>query len=124
MFGLSNKPILSTAIFKQKRIIAMPKGMLAFVYRPADGSDCSLKGISSKHNSIIITGPGIPEVFEPSENCPEMVLEPNANRVAGNMAIYPADKGEKWYCFGGNFAYSSDSRFPSNQPIKIYDRRE
>ena len=31
---------------------------------------------------------------------------------------------DKHYMFGGNFAYTSDSRFPSKAPIKIFDRVE
>jgi hypothetical protein len=30
----------------------------------------------------------------------------------------------KWYMFGGNFIYTSDSRFPTKEPIKIFDRVE
>jgi len=106
----------------------MKKGMIVDVYR-ANGHDCSMGGISSKHEAITITGPGIPEIEEPSEKYPEMIFEPNANRVDGNLALYPPDsysegKRVKWYMFGGNFAWSSDSRFPSAQPIKIHDRHE
>lgn len=31
---------------------------------------------------------------------------------------------KKWVQFGGNFIYTSDSRFPSDSPIKIFDRVE
>jgi hypothetical protein len=30
----------------------------------------------------------------------------------------------KWTMFGGNFVYTSDSRFPSNSPIAVHDRVE
>ena len=40
--------------------------------------------------------------------------------------VVPASiaKGNKMPMFGGNFVYSSDSRFPSDAPIKIHDRIE
>ena len=33
-------------------------------------------------------------------------------------------EGELGPMFGGNFIYSSDSRFPSDSPIKVFDRFE
>ena len=35
-----------------------------------------------------------------------------------------ADPNKTGYMFGGNFAYSSDSRFPFDYPLGIHDREE
>ena len=33
-------------------------------------------------------------------------------------------RARRWVMFGGHFCFTSDSRFPSDQPIKIFDRVE
>ena len=102
------------------------EGLLVSVYR-SGGSDCTNGGISGKVNGGLITGDGVDcKVFTPSEENPHYVII--KDNVCGRERIraVPADLLEsgKWTMFGGNFLYTSDSRFPSNAPIAIHDRVE
>lgn len=105
------------------------KGLLVSVYRSAsnNGYDCTNGGISSKHNSLILVGDGVAEVFEESDRNPAIRLI--KRKVMGRefWIAAPIEAGFSSgfpYMFGGNFLYSSDSRFPSDAPIKIFDRLE
>lgn len=110
------------------------KGLMTSVYRRNgngmfDG-DCTNGGISSKHNNLILVGDGVPEIFEARELTPAIRLI--KRKVCGKEfwiaapldAEFEGDNGGFPYMFGGNFLYSSDSRFPSDTPIKIFDRKE
>lgn len=102
------------------------KGLLAFVYR--DGlQDCTANGQSSRTDRGVLTGIGIAEIFEPSDDAPEYVFVKDS--VCGGkirLRAIPRDLYEEgvWTMFGGNFLYTSDGRFPSDSPIKIHDRVE
>ena len=104
----------------------MQKGMSVDVYRNAHGYDTTRDGISSEAKSFLLVGEGVAEVFSEHPDTPTMYL---IKRVLwGKQADYicPDKDGmyHNGYMFGGNFAYSSDSRFPSKQPIPIHDRQE
>lgn len=99
----------------------MPRGLLVHVYRQRLG-DCTNGGISSKFDSFILVGPGIPEIFEAREEVPVLYLMKGS--ITGQPIAKPSLDDKIWWMFGGNFVYTSDSRFPSEQPIKIFDRRE
>lgn len=105
------------------------KGLIVFVYRSADGSDCS-GGLSSKHTSFVLVGPGIPEIFEPTYKTPPLLLK---SKNIGGVYWYaeptqPVERGNVGYMFGGNFVYTSDSRFGEvvggSRPIAIHDRQD
>lgn len=99
----------------------MTKGIPASTYR--DNTDCTNGGISSKHDRFVLTGGGIAEVFEPTEDMPELRLTirgTNHDHLCCEPAFIPTGRG---WMFGGNFLYSSDSRFPE-YPIAIHDRQE
>lgn len=102
------------------------KGMLVSVYRDAGGYDCTNGGISSKHSAFILVGPGVPEIFTPSDCHPtiQLLVRPHFN----DMIAVPLDAnmgvGHTGYMFGGNFLYGCDSRLPFKHPIKIHDRKE
>lgn len=103
----------------------MAKGLHVSIYKNANAEfgDCSNRGLSSRHNRATLTGPNIPEIFEPSEDAPEVQLLPG-NLGHGYKAV-PAEHGEgAGPMFGGCFIYTSDSRFPSKQPIPLHDRWE
>ncbi|HPA48193.1 MAG TPA: hypothetical protein PK395_20685 [bacterium] len=101
------------------------KGMLAWVYRCANGMDCTLDGISSKHETLILVGEGVPELFRPSEESPAVYLRREMVMGEENVYVSPEPHGNQpWRMFGGNFLYSNDSRFPTGQPLKIHDRTE
>lgn len=110
------------------------KGLLVSVYRKAgDGifdGDTTNGGISSKHGRLILVGDGVPGVFSATEDTPAIRLI--KRRVMGRAfwiaapldATFEGEGGGFPYMFGGNFLYTSDSRFPSDAPIKIFDRLE
>jgi hypothetical protein len=101
------------------------KGLLVFVYKNGVG-DCTAKGISHDKQQLILVGPGIPEIFEGDETNTVELLKRNVFGVE-HLHVKPLhfEKGPKHMLMcGGNFVYSSDSRFPSKQPISIHDRYE
>ena len=107
------------------------KGLLVFVYSSRMG-DCTNGGISSRKDRLILLETEslkeidvkIPRIFSPKEgegiylfyrkNFDDFIACPDPNYMKGGI----------WWMFGGNFLYTSDSRFPSDDPIKIFDRRE
>lgn len=84
--------------------------------------DCTNNGISSKYNDLFLVGENIPKIFEVEDIRKCIVLDYYKNYVRCKPVIYK----NKWYMAGGNFIYSSDSRFSNiNQyPISIHDRIE
>jgi len=98
------------------------KGMLASVYRNDAGwGDATNGGVTSKHKQVVLIGEGVAEVFAPSETAPALRLV----RKTGYLYAEPVHQpnGVGWM-FGGNFIYSSDSRFPLRFPIPVHDRQE
>ena len=96
------------------------KYLTAYVYRNACLGDSTNNGITArfdevafKHPQGFLSNPG---------NRPVVVLK---DKFDGDYVYAkPADAGNVWTMFGGNFIYSSDSRFPSRQPIPVHDRIE
>jgi len=102
-------------------------GLMVNVLRSAGYPDCTNGGTSITFDTGIITGDMIDcNVFESSDTCPEYVILEVAPTGTPFLKAIPKDLHEsgKWVMFGGNFLYSSDSRFPSDAPIKIFDRCE
>ena len=106
----------------------MSKGLLVFVLRDGAGYDCTNNGVSSRFNQFVLTGEGIEGPFEPSEDTPELKL---VKRKFGNreyMHVEPVSDSDNkpWYMAGGNFVYTSDSRFSavSQYPLSVHDRIE
>lgn len=104
----------------------MPQGLLCSVYRNPLG-DCTNGGVTSKHAQVVLLGAEGP--FEPTADAPAL----HVGAWKGQLIALPVKpmryaSGECFsldgWMFGGNFIYSSDSRFPSGQPIKVFDRRE
>lgn len=115
------------------------KGLLCDIYEGKKIGNCSNHGLSSRVKWVVLTGEGIPEIFEPDEEHPEVQLiitEPKGMRTGHlfvdkngeikRMKAVPAElvKSGKWFMFGGDFVYCSDSRFPSESPIHLFDRVE
>ena len=100
------------------------KGLNCNVYKFPLG-ECTNNGLSSKHTSLLLVGDGIERgPFSPEDGEDYLVCEYRPqfkDYIATPKSL--KDSG-KWAMFGGNFIYSSDSRFPANAPIKIFDRVE
>lgn len=127
----------------------MKKGMLVFVLRSADGSDCTNGGFSSRWSKFVLIGRGVPEIFEPSEDSPPLYLskwcgvdvacpedleaayprKPRPGVIAASDMIGKSTISHlAGWMVGGNYVNTCDSRMTEllghSYPIPIYDRRE
>ena len=99
------------------------RGLRASVYVDRNNpKGCTNGGISSRHSRFVLLDAD--GSVEPDDDCPALYLIKDANGIAGNTIAKPSLTDGKWYMFGGNFIYSSDSRFPGHRPIPIHDRTE
>jgi hypothetical protein len=98
-------------------------GIRANVYS-RNGADTTNGGVTSRVDSVVIVNAEGP--FEPSEDSPAVRIAEKT--VFGKTVTYavPVETpdGKRGPMFGGNFIYSSDKRFPSDDPIKVHDRFE
>jgi len=87
-------------------------GLIASVYRNADDRDCTLHGWSSKaygFDSVCVVNADGP--FEPDEKHPAvLVVRHRTMNTLHAVSKHHLDTG-KWTMMGGNFLYTSDSRF-------------
>lgn len=81
------------------------KGLIAYIYK--NGNDCTNGGISSKAQEVLVTGSGIPEIFE-ANGLPIVELKQGHFKDTCYASPIHAPGGGM---FGGNFIYTSDSRF-------------
>ena len=100
--------------------------ILTFTLRHSTG-DCTNNGLTSREDSIILHyGDGVDLADLTLIPDDELVLV--ERQLFGKEAWYavPAGiyKSNKHSMFGGNWIYTSDSRFPSNTPISVHDRIE
>ena len=102
----------------------MSKGMLVFLLVPALGN-CSNGGVSTKHKQFVLTGEGMPEIFEPTEETPELVLVKWYGFYKAVPAIQP--RGVCGPMSGGCYVETSDGRFSrvtGGHPVPLHDRFE
>jgi len=107
-------------------------GLLVEVYKWSLG-DCTNGGVSSKHNKLCITNMEGP--FEPRDDSPAAMLIQHPS-VKEHCYIVPKELIDSGRIFmsGGNFAYSSDTRFwqavnkltgtKGSFAVSIHDRTE
>ena len=102
------------------------RGLSVNVFVDSNGGDFTLGGVSSDHNNLILLGESVAGVFSPDENTPAVALNVRNIYVNEYLSALPCDFEGKvldgQWAFGGNFIYTSDSRFPSKQPIPVHDR--
>lgn len=96
------------------------KGILVSVLRPV--TDCTNGGVSATANEFVLCGEGLPEVFEPNEETPALVLKRRGTYLYAEPVEKP--EGTCGPMAGGNFVYTSDSRFRrvSVGPVAVHDR--
>lgn len=101
------------------------RGLFCNVLRDARLGDCT-GGLSSKHDEVFIATGNGPWTIEDAERRGVPVLEViTMTGTIANGHQYLKRRGEKRHTMmGGNFAWCSDSRFPSRQPLPIHDRIE
>ena len=103
-------------------------GLIVEVYKFPLG-DATNNGVSGRVGALTLTNVDGP--FEPTERAPAAKL---VKRSTGNLTIVPDGLEGKWTMFGGNFGYTSDSRFNEavrelsgyahGFPVAIHDRVE
>lgn len=108
-------------------------GLPVYVYRDGRGCDCTNNGISSRFKDLILIGEGVEGFIKVDlDNPPENVVHLVKRNIFDGeyLHVEPLDgqysdaENRKWYMAGGNFCYTSDSRFPSDYPLAIHDRYE
>lgn len=96
------------------------------VYRTARLGDCTNGGITSRYDELLLVcEDGFIKVDE--ENLPENLVVLVTRHLFGeeykHLEPYAKPAGLGWM-YGGNIACTSDSRFPSQYPLKVHDRQE
>lgn len=111
----------------------MATGLLVYVLRhPREAGDVfdidtTNGGISSRFTCFVLTGEGVSGPFRPDANTPELKLV--RRKIGGReyLHVEPVEgkdpRAAGWMA-GGNFVYTSDSRFPNAYPLSIHDRQE
>lgn len=106
------------------------------IYRAADGRDCTNNGLSSKGSSFPMvvlefgeTSAMAIETLRNEGKDPERhFLLVKRNLFGGNADYIKPLTETRWVMMGGNFGYTSDSRFNdytgSRTPLPIHDRVE
>jgi hypothetical protein len=107
------------------------KGLFVEVLRPASGYDCSINGITSKVNNILLIDEKLRGgLYEPAPDVIYLTLK-RRNIFPGQpeyIHAVPTINGEKMTggMFGGNFVTCSDTRIRelNAYPIPVHDRFE
>ena len=99
--------------------------VLTYVYKNSLG-DCTNNGLTNKYDHLYLyhghlDDEIINELPEDSLILIERVLWGKQANYAVPVEIY---KSKRHSMSGGNFIYTSDSRFPSDAPISVHDRVE
>lgn len=110
------------------------KGMRCSVYRESDRSGARMKptasmgrastettdGPSRTCDHLTLIGGRIPELSKPTQEAPAARFVRRLILGKQRPCIQPLEPQD--YQFGGNFLFSSDSRFPWPFPVPIHDR--
>ena len=106
------------------------KDFLVTVYRDADGSDCSMNGITSQNTRLRACW-NERDIFQLPEDMSDSDVVIKADKICGDMITLRAFviKDGKAKLTGGMFGgNTSDSRFPKlgdfSSPIPVHDRFE
>lgn len=102
----------------------MIKGLSVEIFKNPLGNFTN-GGASSRFDHAILVGEGIPEISSPHNGEPVFKLVKRTVFGKEYRHVEPLDNPQgKWVMFGGNFVYTSDSRFPNDYPLAIHDRIE
>lgn len=99
-------------------------GMMVDVFKDAHGTDCTNGGVTSKAKTALLIGEGVAKVFGTHEGTPVLRLARRGDYIYAEPVEKP--EGALGPMMGGNFVYSSDSRFRAicPYPIPVHDRFE
>lgn len=101
----------------------MIKGMMVDVYRNSY-VDTTNGGISRNTDTLLLVGDDVPEIVEYNSTAPAIKIMCRRFGERDYFYAKPVVHEHRHTMFGGNFIYSSDSRFPFDYPIPIHDRVE
>ncbi len=96
------------------------------IYKGPHG-DCSNGGISSKHDSVLLsTDPENDKLEDQSLPVVKLITRWKgiSNEYVHAEPVEPEPENVLPYMASGCFIYTSDSRFPANYPIPLHDRME
>jgi len=104
------------------------KGLIVYIYKTAGFEKCSNGGLSSKFDTCLLIGAGIPEIFEANE-LPVVTIVKRDLFHGMYLTAYPVEEDghiDTGCMHGGSFIYSSDSRFRNlaAYPVPLHDRKE
>lgn len=120
----------------------MLKALTVNFLRNAGFPDTSMGGVSVRFDDAYLIGEGVSGPWDVPENAaihngkPVLRLYPHERHFCGPIKVLTVVPND-WFladqlapgrcCFGGNFIYSTDSRFcdlNDGNPIKVHDRNE
>lgn len=101
------------------------KGMLVEILKGQYES--TNNGVSSFNKEALLVGEGVAQVFDEDPKRPTLKLV--KRNIFGKEYLHAepvqtTTPGWVGWMAGGNFIWSSDSRFPNDYPIAIHDRQE
>lgn len=103
------------------------KALPISVYRD-DLGDCTNGGITSKYDRLLLVcEDGFIHIDDenPPENLVVLVSRDFGGREYKHLEPFKSpDSGCIGWMYGGNIACTSDSRFPSEYPLRVHDRQE
>ena len=93
------------------------------VYRTNYTGDCTLGGVSGRVETLYVPHP------RGNHEAPavELQLLPQAKGLALNFVPVTLEHSGAWSMFGGNFVWTTDSRFRElygDRPVAVHDRVE
>ena len=101
----------------------MRSGLICSIYKDANLGDCSLDGISSKHDKVLLVLPNGGPFNEDYANKSGIPIVRMVERnLFGKVYKHLEPDAAGTYAAGGCYVNTSDSRFPNEYPLSLHDR--
>jgi hypothetical protein len=100
-------------------------GLICSVYRASRFPNCTNGGVTATAEDVllILPGGGPFSVADVGDRMPVVKLVRRGNHLCVEPVKFPRT-GSVGYMMGGNFIWTSDSRFPNEYPLPVHDRQE
>lgn len=97
----------------------------AYVLKNSLG-DCTNNGWSSQYDRVLIWDPEVEKLPNDLLSYKLPLFKVVRRNIQGSeyMHLEPIEKTNGGWMAGGNFAWTTDSRFPNDYPLSIHDRSE
>ena len=110
----------------------MKKGLRVSIYKHSGFKGCANGGLSDFYDNATLLAsddfPNVPEIFEPNDEAPAVVMVKRGIMGRDYLTAYPADvdgnADSSMRMAGGAYISACDSRFPATYPVPLHDRRE